>query len=119
MGVRVFLAARRIDKLKTFATELKNAVALEMDVADKSSVQRGFEKIELLAEHIDICVNNAGVFKPTSIFEVDEQNIFESVIQTNVMGTWYVTKASANHMKRHGIHGSIINIARGVIQTSG
>lgn len=26
------------------------------------------------------------------------------------MGVWYVTKAVANHMKNHGIHGSIINI---------
>ena len=28
------------------------------------------------------------------------------------MGVWYVTKAVANHMKSHGIYGSIINIAR-------
>ena len=26
------------------------------------------------------------------------------------MGVWYVTKAVTNHMKTHGIHGSIINI---------
>lgn len=26
------------------------------------------------------------------------------------MGVWYVTKAVANHMKNHAIHGSIINI---------
>ena len=27
------------------------------------------------------------------------------------MGLWYVTKAAANHIKNHDIHGSIINIA--------
>jgi NAD(P)-dependent dehydrogenase (short-subunit alcohol dehydrogenase family) len=32
-------------------------------------------------------------------------------VQTNLMGVWwYLTKATANHMKNHGIHGSIMNV---------
>ncbi len=45
-GVRVILASRRLDKLQTLSSELNNAVALEMDVADKTSVQRAFDRLE-------------------------------------------------------------------------
>ncbi len=36
------------------------------------------------------------------------KDCFEQIIQTNVMGVWYVTKAVANHMKNYSIKGSII-----------
>ncbi|MFU7501036.1 MAG: SDR family NAD(P)-dependent oxidoreductase [Candidatus Tisiphia sp.] len=110
-GVRVILASRRLDKLQTLSSELNNAVALEMDVADKTSVQRAFDRLEQQRELINICINNAGIAKLTPIFELDELDDFESVIKTNVVGVWYVSKMVANHMKNHEIHGTIINIA--------
>lgn len=109
-GARVILAARRIDKLKTLAAELNNARAIQMDVSDKQSVKSCFAELEKDGEKIDICVNNAGIAILTPIFEEDDNDNFESIVQTNLMGVWYVTKAVANHMKNHGIHGSIINI---------
>ena len=109
-GARVILSARRLDKLNSLAHELKNALALEMDVASKEAVNKAFETLEHAGEKIDICINNAGLAKETSLFEPDDQNNFEQILQTNVMGVWYVTKAAATHMKNHNIAGSIINI---------
>lgn len=109
-GARVILAARRIDKLNDLAAELNNARAIQMDVSDKQSVKSCFSALEQAGEKIDICVNNAGIAILTPIFEENDNDNFESIIQTNLMGVWYVTKVVANHMKNHGIHGSIINI---------
>jgi NAD(P)-dependent dehydrogenase (short-subunit alcohol dehydrogenase family) len=109
-GARVILTARRMDRLQALRQELGNAVALEMDVADKNSVRKAFETLERDGEKIDICVNNAGIAYLTPIFEPDESGEFEKQMQTNLMGVWYVTKEVANHMKAHGIQGSIINI---------
>lgn len=109
-GARVILAARCIDKLKTLAVELNNAKAIQMNVSDQQSVKNCFAELEQVGEKIDICVNNAGIAILTPIFEEDDHNNFESIIQTNLMGVWYVAKAVANHMKNYGIHGSIINI---------
>lgn len=109
-GARVILAARRIDKLKTLAAELNNARAIQMDVSDKQSVKSCFAELEKDGEKIDICVNNAGIAILTPIFDEDDNDNFESIVQTNLMGVWYVTKAVANHMKSHDIHGSIINV---------
>ncbi len=109
-GARVILAARRVEKLNALAAELGNAKAIQISVSDKKSVASCFTVLEKAGEKIDICVNNAGVAVLTPIFEEDDKGDFESTIQTNLMGVWYVTKAVANHMKNHGIHGSIINI---------
>lgn len=110
-GARVVIAARRIDKLEKLVRELGNAKAIKLDVADKESVNSCFAELEKSGEKIDICISNAGIGKLTPIFEEDKNNDFESIIQTNLMGVWYVTKAVANHMKSNNIHGSIINIA--------
>lgn len=109
-GARVILAARRLDRLKTLAGELKNAFHIEMDVSNQESVRLAFDQLERAGEKIDICVNNAGIALETSVFDQDDQGDFECTIQTNLMGVWYVTKAVADHMRKHNIHGSIINI---------
>jgi NADP-dependent 3-hydroxy acid dehydrogenase YdfG len=41
-GVRVLLAARRIDKLNDLADELNNTKAIQMDVSDQQSVKSCF-----------------------------------------------------------------------------
>jgi NAD(P)-dependent dehydrogenase (short-subunit alcohol dehydrogenase family) len=105
------LASRRLDKLQALSNELKNSRTIQMDVSDKQSVESCFAELEQTGERIDICINNAGIFKVTSVFEDDLESDFESVIQTNVMGVWYVAKAAANHMKKYSINGSIINIS--------
>lgn len=110
-GARVILAARRYDRLEDLANKLDNAIALKMDIADKISVQNAFKQIEANNEKIDICINSAGLANLTPIFEEDNDGDFETIMQTNVIGTWYVTKDVANHMKSFGIQGSIINFA--------
>ncbi|WP_371218696.1 SDR family oxidoreductase [Orientia tsutsugamushi] len=86
------------------AAELNNARAILMDVSDKQSVKSCFAELEKDGEKIDICVNNAGIAALTPIFEEDDNDNFESIVQTNLMGVWYVTKGVTNHMKNHGIH---------------
>lgn len=109
-GARVILTARRLDKLKSIANKLDNSLTIEMDVSNKQSVSKVFQEIEKAGEKIDICINNAGIAEFTPVFSDDDQCVFESVIQTNLMGVWYVTNMVSIHMKSHGIKGSIINI---------
>lgn len=108
-GARVILASRRIDELKNQAKNLKNASFIEVDISNKDSIINLFKKLEEQGEKIDICVNTAGVATQTPIFS-EQDDFFEGVIKTNLSGCWYVTKFSAIHMKKHKIHGSIINI---------
>ncbi len=110
-GARVIMASRNLEKCETLSQEIKNSVPLQLDITDKNSVQRAFDFLEEREERVDICVNCAGVYEPTPIFEEDPQNNFETLFETNAFGTWLMIKAVAAHMKNHGLAGSIINIS--------
>ncbi len=99
-GARVILASRRIDQLKRNASNLKNALVVEMDVANKNSVHMALTQLEQQNEKIDICINSAGIAKINHIFDKDENDNFRNIMQTNVMGTWYVIQTIAQHMKK-------------------
>ncbi len=109
-GAHVIAAARRTEKLDELVNSIKqsggSAESLELDVRSFEQVKK---QISSLNQPIDICINNAAIAKLTSVFD-DDQNNFESVMQTNVMGLWYVTKVVATAMKNQKIEGSIINI---------
>ena len=110
-GAKVILAARREDVLHAIKKQIPNSSFYLMDVADRRSVHAAFQQIEEDQHRIDICINNAGLAKLTPVFEAADHEDFERMIQTNVMGTWYVTQAIATHMKQHSIAGSIINVS--------
>lgn len=109
-GARVILASRNIKKLNDISKELGNSLAVQMDVTNAKSIKEAFTRLENNSEKIDICINNAAIGALTPIFSEDANNDFEQTIQTNLIGTWHVTREVANHMKRNKIHGSIINI---------
>ncbi len=94
-GARVILAVRSFEKCEMLAQEFKNALPLQIDVADKNSIQRAFELLEERGERIDICVNCVGTYGGAPIFGEDDEINFEAMLETNVLGTWHVTQAVA------------------------
>ena len=86
-------------------------LGIELDISKRESVANTLSILDSQGEKIDILVNNASIGMATPIFEPDSHHDFAKVIETNIIGTWYVTKAAAQHMKDNNIHGSIINIA--------
>lgn len=77
-GVRVGLAARRLDRLQALVSEIESAggeaMALAMDVTDPASVNKGVEALHKRYGHIDIAFNNAGLMPISDIasLRVDE-----------------------------------------------
>ncbi|MDP3372325.1 MAG: SDR family oxidoreductase [Candidatus Paracaedibacteraceae bacterium] len=120
-GAKVIIAARQLDSLKSVADNIirngYKALPIQLDVTDKHAVNKCFDQLAQNGEVIDILINNAGISMMTPVFESkrnqqnDTKDYFQDMLQTNVMGVWYVTKAVANHMKEKCISGSIINIA--------
>ena len=81
-----------------------------MDVTDVSSVQASVDRVASEFGHLDLLINNAGLNIPQSVFDVDETS-WDSVIDTNLKGTFFAAQAAARHMVARGEGGRIINVA--------
>ena len=81
----------------------------KMDVTDEGQIKETINKIIEKFERIDILVNNAGVLSSYPIVELEEKE-WDRVIDTNLKGTFLVTKAVLKHMINRR-SGRIINIA--------
>lgn len=70
-GVKVGLAARRLDRLQALVSEIEaaggKAIALEMDVTDQASVSAGVATLHKTYGRIDIAFNNAGLMPISDI----------------------------------------------------
>jgi len=81
-----------------------------LDVTDEKAVEKVFDEVADELGKIDVLVNNAGIAgvdKPTDEVTAEE---WRKVIDVNVNGVFYCTKAVIPHMRRNG-SGSIINLS--------
>lgn len=113
-GARVAVCARREDRLKDLELELKKAGAGEvrtfsLDVSQRDAVERILKGLPEEWSAIDVLVNNAGLSRGlTKVYEDDPQN-WEEMIDTNIKGLLYVTRAIVPGMVERG-RGHVINM---------
>ena len=89
--------------------EGKEAVAKQCNIQDKQQVKELVGNIVETEGKIDILVNNAGIYKD-NLFTTMKDEEFEDVIQTNLFGTFYCTKAAVDNMYRNR-SGVVINVS--------
>ena len=113
-GAKVALAARRVEKLAELSGEIAafdgRAMPIRVDVTDAASVREAVEAAETELGPLGILVNCAGISVEKWITELGEAD-FDSVMNTNVKGTWLVAQEVGRRMIRHGAGGKIVNIA--------
>ena len=80
-----------------------------LDVTDPKSVKRFVAETAGRLGPIDILVNNAGVSGQNPI-DREEDDRWDRILQTNLTGTYFVTKQVLKEMKEHA-HGRIINLS--------
>ncbi|MGA9246543.1 MAG: 3-oxoacyl-[acyl-carrier-protein] reductase [Silvibacterium sp.] len=119
MGARVALAARNEAKLAEVATEIAasggTAQAFAIDIASEESIKAGAKAAIAHFGSIEILVNNAGVTKDTLLLRMKRAD-WDSVIATNLTGTFLLTQALVSPMLK-ARWGRIINISSVVGET--
>lgn len=111
-GINLILCGRREDRLSDLKTQLKEKVevhTLSFDVRNQDEV---FEKIHNLSPQfstIDILVNNAGNAHGLDPIQSGSISDWDAMIDINVKGLLYVSKAIIPGMTERG-SGHIINI---------
>jgi 3-oxoacyl-[acyl-carrier protein] reductase len=91
-------------KADALVSELGNAQSVGFDIASAQSVRAALEGIE-----VDVLVNNAGKTKDKLFFWLEDSD-WDEVIQTNLTGTYYVTKALLPAMQKKK-KGAIVNVS--------
>lgn len=91
-------------------TRGRRSLSLLLEVRNLRSISTCFARIDDEWDPVDILVNNAGMNVPRGIFEVEEDD-WETVVDTNLRGLFFVTQAAARRMVGAGRGGRIINIA--------
>ncbi|MGH9616223.1 MAG: SDR family NAD(P)-dependent oxidoreductase [Acidobacteriaceae bacterium] len=113
-GARLLLAARREDRLQKMAADLRSAGAADLhtialDVRDNKKVQSAIAALPATWQAIDILINNAGLSRGLEKLHEGKIADWEEMIDTNVKGLLYVTRAVVRGMVERGA-GHVVNI---------
>ena len=112
-GIDIAITGRNEAVLKETVSELETfgiqAIYTVFDVSNYEEVKRGIKSILDSLGSVDILVNNAGIaaFGTFNEMEVSE---WSQIIQTNLMGMYYVTKEVLPYLINQN-KGDIINVA--------
>ena len=112
-GAKVICAGRRKERIQQAAEEVTQAggvgLAVDMDVTDLKSVEKGLKQAEKLGP-IEILFNNAGIItglKAVQDLPVEE---WDKIMATNVRGPYLLIRAILPGMIQRGF-GRIVNIS--------
>jgi len=113
-GSNLLLAARRKDRIEKLARSLEDAHRVMthgfvLDVRNQQEVEKAIASLPPAWDHIDILVNNAGLSRGLTKLHDGEIRDWEEMIDTNVKGLLYVTRAVLPGMVKRN-SGHVINM---------
>ena len=112
-GVHIALLSRTLSDLEKVAKEIRTygveVIITVADVSSITSVNSAAEKVLNGFGSVDILINNAGIGKFGSFMDLEPAE-WEQVLNINLMGPYYVTRAFLPQMITRKT-GDIINIA--------
>ena len=113
-GYDLIINGRRKDRLSALKIKLEadykiKVLPLEFDVRDRAAVFNALSGIPAEWKSIDILINNAGLALGRDLFDQANIDDWDTMLQTNVNGLLYVTKAVLPLMVGRN-SGHIINI---------
>ena len=127
-GARLLLCARRLDLLFEMEAQLMKAGAaatmlFSLDVRDRQAIEKAFANLPRDWSDIEVLVNNAGLSRGLAKLQEDDPDNWDEMIDTNIKGLLYVTRAvvpgmvarSAGHVINLGSVAGYITYANGAV----
>jgi 3-oxoacyl-[acyl-carrier protein] reductase len=112
-GADVVVSDINLEKAQETANEIegmgRRSLAIKVNVADLTEVERMLEAIVEQFGRIDILVNNAGITRDRLILRMTEED-WDAVLNVNLKGTFNCTKAAIRYMSKQK-SGKIVSIA--------
>lgn len=115
-GGKVMITGRDESRVKQALTALAKSatpgaqiIGAAVDVRDREGLEAAIDRAVVTFGSLDTLINNAGVGKFVDVENMSDE-AWHQVIDTNLTGVFYATRAAIPHLKRAG-GGWIINIA--------
>lgn len=113
-GYRIIITGRRRDRLSQLKDDLQHlfhvdVLLLEFDVRNRKRVEEVIQGLPEDWKTIDILINNAGLAAGLDFIQSGSIDDWEQMIDTNIKGLLYMSRAVSNLMINKG-SGHIINI---------
>lgn len=86
------------------------AQAIHADASSPADAEKVTQATAEAFGHLDILVNNAGVFPHSSVLEISEE-MWDKVLDINIKGVYFCSRAAAKEMIKAGQGGKIVNLA--------
>jgi len=114
LGARILICARRKETLQAVADDIKNKYKAEvhtfsLDVRDQKAVDQAIRSLPDQWKNISVLVNNAGLSRGFDPIQSGSIQDWDEMIDTNVKGLLYVTRAVLPGMIERS-EGHIINV---------
>lgn len=110
-GWKVALVDVDADRLADAAAQVGEGTATYvLDIRDVDAIRAVFPRIAADLGRLDCLVNNAGVFRLESIWDVEEST-YDWLMDINLKGAFFCLQAAAREMRRLGHGGVVVNVA--------
>lgn len=108
-GATVYGTSRDADSARQIG-ERYGTPALPVDITETAEIRRFADSLMQESGGIDLLVNNAGVNVPKPALELTVED-WDTVFDTNLKGSFFLTTAVARHWIDSGTPGAIVNVA--------
>ncbi|MEQ7010843.1 SDR family NAD(P)-dependent oxidoreductase [Actinopolymorpha sp. B17G11] len=112
IGARVVISGRDEVRGTQVVQEIRSAGGqadfLASDLRDEASARSLAGRARELVGHVDVLVNNAGIY-PFGPTEKTSEQEFDAVVALNVKAPYFLVAELAPDMAKHG-HGAVINV---------
>lgn len=113
-GARLLLVARRQQRLESVSSELSREFGIashrsQLDVRNRKEVEQWYASLPAEWRSVEVLVNNAGLSRGLDRIAEGSMEDWDEMIDTNVKGLLYVTRAVLPDMVRRR-SGTVVNI---------
>ncbi len=113
LGAKVMLnSSTSITEGERLASELEGVSYRQADISSEDECKELVDATIETFGRLDVLVNNAGFTSVIPHADLDgvTEEVFRRIIDVNIFGTWYLSRAAVAELKKSG-NGSIVNIS--------
>ena len=110
LGGNVFGSGTKTEKLDEIKKKYPTIKVKKFDISDHSRIEEFIDNVSLELGGLDILINNAGITGPTAPLWEYDLEMWNKIVQINLIGTFNCCRAIVPNMIKNN-YGRIVNIA--------